>query len=65
MAITYGTQVGGICCFSFADPDPGSSVFLTPGSGSGMEKKYGFGIWGMNIPNYFERLETFFWVKNT
>jgi hypothetical protein len=64
MAITYGTFEG-ICCFSFADPDPGSSVFLTSGSGSGMEEN-GFGIWGMNIPNYFSgSLETFFWVKNT
>jgi hypothetical protein len=33
------------------DPDPGSSVFLTPGSGSGI--------------SISESLVTIFWIKNT
>jgi hypothetical protein len=61
----YGTQVEGICCFSFADPDPGSSVFFNPSIRIQDGKKYGSGS-GLNIPNHFsESLKTFFWVKNT
>ncbi len=43
--------------------DPGSSAFLTPGSGSGMEKNTDSGS-GLNIPNQFsESLETFSGLK--
>jgi hypothetical protein len=62
LAITYGTQVEGICRFSVANPDPGSSALLTPGSV--MEKNTDSGS-GINISNhFFESLETVFWVKN-
>jgi hypothetical protein len=40
----------GMVSVSVADPDPGSSAFLTPGSGMGRKSGSGTGIW-------------FFWVK--
>jgi hypothetical protein len=50
----YGTMITS----SVADPDPGSGVFLTPGSGMGKKSRSGS---GMNIPNYnSESLETIF-----
>ncbi len=48
---------------SVADPDPGSSAFLTHGSGMGKKSRSGSGI---NIPNHIsESLETIFSFKNT
>jgi hypothetical protein len=48
---------------SVADPDPGSGVFLSPGSGIRDGKKSGS---GMNILDSFSKsLETVFRVKNT
>jgi hypothetical protein len=46
---------------SDADPDPGSGVFLTLGSGMG--KKSGFGSGMNNQDHIFESLKTIFWVK--
>jgi hypothetical protein len=46
---------------SVADPDPGSGVFLTPGSGMGKKSRSGS---GMNILDHIsESLETIFWVN--
>jgi hypothetical protein len=46
---------------TFADPDSGSGVCLTPGSGIGKKSRS-----GMNIPDHFsECLATVFMVKNT
>jgi hypothetical protein len=50
---------------SVADTDPGSSAFLTPGSGirDNQEPDPGSGS-GMNIPDHISKsLETIFWVK--
>jgi hypothetical protein len=47
--------------FSVADPNLGSSAFLTPGSWLGKKSRSGS---GMNIPDHIsESLETIFWVK--
>ena len=47
---------------SVADPDPGSSAFLTPGSGKGKETVSGSGM--NNSGSYFRELRNqFFWVK--
>jgi hypothetical protein len=46
---------------SVADPDPGSSTFLTPRSGMG--KKSGSGSGMNNLDHISESLETIFWVK--
>ncbi len=60
-SITVGTYTLLKTETSVADPDPGSSAFLTPGSGMG--KKSGSGS-GMNNPDHIsESLETIFWVK--
>jgi hypothetical protein len=46
---------------SVADPDPGASAFLTPGSGMG--KKSGSGFCMNNAAHISESIETIFWVK--
>jgi hypothetical protein len=47
---------------SLADPDPGSGVFLTLGSGSGMGKKSGFRSGIYNPDHIYKSLETIFGV---
>ncbi len=46
---------------SVADPDPGSGAFLSLGSGMG--KKSGSGSGMNNQDNFYDNLETIFWVK--
>jgi hypothetical protein len=50
---------------SVADPDPGSSAFLAPGSGI-QDAKISRSRSGMNILDHiFESLEKFFWAENS
>jgi hypothetical protein len=48
---------------SFADPDPGSGGFLTPGSGMGKNQDPDPGSWMNMQDNFSESLETLFWGK--
>jgi hypothetical protein len=50
-----------------ADPDPGSSSFLTYGAGIEKQKRSSSGIWDKpkNISAYFPELSKHFLVKNT
>jgi hypothetical protein len=49
---------------SVADPDPGSSVFLTPGSGMGKNPLPGSEIRDEHPGSFFESLYQFFCVSN-